>query len=180
MDRHAIQVTDLITRVVVLDFDGAARAAGAIYDEPMLARPIGGDELNGLLPEPFFALQEQLHFRSKRVVEAAAHKNAPDLAEAFGTLAKTSSAATTSICTAAGPARPTPPAPRREAPKCAGSGARRSACARRVVAPGPQGLVPGAVVWPSGTVKRSSMVLDGMRLLARTAAARARGWPARS
>jgi len=88
MDRHGAQVTDLMSRVVVLDFDAAARTAGEIYDEPLLARPLGGDELNGLLPEAFFVLQDKLHAQSKRVVEAAAHKNAAELAEAFGTLAK--------------------------------------------------------------------------------------------
>jgi hypothetical protein len=89
MSRHGAQVNDLITRVVALDFDGSARAAGAIYDEPMLARPIGGDELNNLLPETFFALQDKLHLQSKRVVEAAAHRDAADLADAFGALART-------------------------------------------------------------------------------------------
>jgi len=89
MDRHGAQLTDLIARAVVLDFDAAARTAGAIYDEPMLARPMGGDELNGLLPESFFVLQDRLHQQSKRVVEAAARKDAGQLADAVGTLART-------------------------------------------------------------------------------------------
>jgi hypothetical protein len=89
MERHGAQVSDLIARVVVLDYDAAARVAGAIYDEPMLARPIGGDELNGLLPASFFTLQDSLHIHAKRVVDAAARRSAGDLADAFGALAQT-------------------------------------------------------------------------------------------
>src|SRR4051812_5743193 len=51
MGRHDLQMKALLTRVVLLDDDGIARAAGEIFDEPALAAPLAGDELNGLLPE---------------------------------------------------------------------------------------------------------------------------------
>jgi hypothetical protein len=89
MSRHRAQLGDLVSSVIVLDYDGAARAAGAIFDEPALARPITGDELNGLLPERFFELQDQLGQGARALVEAAARKDAPRLGEEFGRVTKT-------------------------------------------------------------------------------------------
>lgn len=60
MRRHAEQVPELVSRVVVLDYDGAAKVAGEIFDEPGIARPLAGDELNAVLPERFFVLQDAL------------------------------------------------------------------------------------------------------------------------
>jgi len=60
MHRHADQLSALVASVVVLDYDGVARGAGEIFDEPELARPVSGEELNGLLPERFFTLQTAL------------------------------------------------------------------------------------------------------------------------
>src|SRR5438477_11963766 len=60
MDRHGAQMGDLVSTLLLLDYDGAARVAGAIYDEPTVARPLASDDLNQLLPERFFVLQDQL------------------------------------------------------------------------------------------------------------------------
>jgi hypothetical protein len=89
MQVHRAQMADLILRVVVLDYDGVARAGGAIFDEPTLARPLGGDELNGVLPERFFALQDDLRAEARRVVAAAARKDGPLIATELGVLTKT-------------------------------------------------------------------------------------------
>jgi hypothetical protein len=89
MQRHAEQLSDLVSRVAVLDYDGVARSAGAIFDEPALARPVTGDELNGLLPERFFVLQDALRGEARRVVDAAARRDGTTLANAFGALTKT-------------------------------------------------------------------------------------------
>lgn len=89
MQRHAEQLSDLVARVAVLDYDGVARSAGAIFDEPSLARPVTGDELNGLLPERFFVLQESLRTEARQVVDAAARRDSGRLASAFGELTKT-------------------------------------------------------------------------------------------
>jgi hypothetical protein len=88
MDRHGDEMRELVLRVVLMDDDAAARIAGEIYDEPMLARPIGGDELNGLLPDRFFVLQDELKARSRHLVEALARKDRPAIGEQFGALAK--------------------------------------------------------------------------------------------
>jgi hypothetical protein len=89
MRRHAEQLPALVSHVVALDYDGAARIAGEIFDEPELARPITGDELNALLPERFFTLQAALRNGARQVVEAAAQRDNVKLGEAFNTLTGT-------------------------------------------------------------------------------------------
>ena len=88
MARHEDQMRTLVSRVVMLDDDGIARAAGEIFDEPSLARPVAGDELNGLLPERFFALQDELKAGSRRLVAASLSKNHVAMADEFAALAK--------------------------------------------------------------------------------------------
>jgi len=88
MARHELQMRTLVSRIVLLDDDGVARAAGEIFDEPSLARPVAGDELNGLLPERFFALQDELKARSRRVVAASLARNHAAMADEFAGLAK--------------------------------------------------------------------------------------------
>jgi hypothetical protein len=89
MSRHAQQLPTLVLEVVVLDYDGVARTAGEIFDEPQIARPLTGDELNGLLPERFFALQDALRTQSRQVVDAAARRDSAQLAGTFSELTKT-------------------------------------------------------------------------------------------
>jgi hypothetical protein len=89
MRRHAEQLPVLMSSVVVLDYDGVARAAGEIFDEPALARPVTGDELNGLLPERFFALQDELRATARQVVDAAARRDSARLGQAAERLIET-------------------------------------------------------------------------------------------
>jgi len=89
MSRHDEQMPALVSRVVVLDYDGVARAAGEIFDEPRLARPLTGDELNGLLHERFFVLQDQLLAAARSLVTAAADNDSGHMAAAFGELTRT-------------------------------------------------------------------------------------------
>ena len=88
MARHEGQMRALLSRVVLLDDDGVARAAGEIFDEPALARPLGGDELNGLLPERFFVLQDELKARARRLVIASQKRDHAAIADEFGALAR--------------------------------------------------------------------------------------------
>jgi hypothetical protein len=88
MQRHDSQMRALISRVVLLDDDGVARVAGEVFDEPALARPVAGDELNGLLPEPFFVLQDELKARARRLVIASQRRDHAAVADEFGGLAK--------------------------------------------------------------------------------------------
>ena len=88
MARHEAQMRTLVSRVVMLDDDGVARAAGEIFDEPALARPVAGDELNGLLPARFFALQDELKARARRLVVASTSRDHAAMADEFAALAK--------------------------------------------------------------------------------------------
>ena len=89
MTRHGAELTALISKVIVLDYDGIAREAGAIFDEPTLARPVAGDELNAALPERYFEYQAALRTEAKRLVETAARRDGPHLSESFGSLMST-------------------------------------------------------------------------------------------
>jgi hypothetical protein len=88
MQRHDSQMRALMSRVVLLDDDGVARVAGEVFDEPALARPVVGDELNGLLPEQFFVLQDELKSRARRLVIASQRRDHAAVADEFGGLAK--------------------------------------------------------------------------------------------
>ncbi|MDB4979653.1 MAG: hypothetical protein JWM82_405 [Myxococcales bacterium] len=89
MGRHEAQMHALWTRVVLLDDDGVARAAGEIFDEPSLARPLTGDELNGMLPERFFVLQDELRRRARQLVIASGRHDRTAVASEFAELSKT-------------------------------------------------------------------------------------------
>jgi hypothetical protein len=89
MGRHDIQMKALMTRVVLLDDDGVARAAGEIFDEPSLARPIVGDELNGLLPDRFFTLQDEIRQQARRLVIASNRHDRAGVANEFAAMSKT-------------------------------------------------------------------------------------------
>jgi hypothetical protein len=89
MRRHGEQLPALVAKVVVLDYDGAAKGAGEIFDEPGIARPVAGDELNSVLPERFFVLQDALRSGARQVVAAAAQRDSARLADAFGNLTRT-------------------------------------------------------------------------------------------
>ena len=89
MQRHGEQMRELITKVILLDDDGAARIGGEIYDEPSLARPIGGDELNGLLPERFFVLQDELRAGARGLVEAVARHDRAAASDGLARLTRT-------------------------------------------------------------------------------------------
>ena len=97
MAHHEVQMRTLVSRVVMLDDDGVARAAGEIFDEPALARPLAGDELNGLLPDRFFALQDELRSARAAWWSASTSRDRAAMADEFAALAKTCIAATRSI-----------------------------------------------------------------------------------
>jgi hypothetical protein len=89
MARHEGQMRELVSHVVLLDDDGVARAAGAIFDEPSLARPLGGDELNNALPERFFTLQDDLRQAARRLVIASQKRDHTAMADDFAALSRT-------------------------------------------------------------------------------------------
>jgi hypothetical protein len=93
MERHGQAMTDLMLGVTLLQYDAASAAAGRIVDEPRFGRPIpggeGDDELNSLLPERFFTLQDELRSRAQAVRDAARKRDDARLAESFGRLTET-------------------------------------------------------------------------------------------
>jgi hypothetical protein len=89
MARHDLQMRTLVSRVVLLDDDGIARAAGEIFDEPALARPLAGDELNGLLPERFYVLQDEMRKQTRQLVVASGRHDRAAVANEFAALMKT-------------------------------------------------------------------------------------------
>lgn len=88
MARHEAQMKALVSRVVLLDDDGVARVAGEIFDEPALARPVQGDELNGLIPERFFVLQDELRERARQLVIASSSHNREAITNEFAAIAR--------------------------------------------------------------------------------------------
>jgi hypothetical protein len=88
MERHEAQMKALVSRVVLLDDDGVARVAGEIFDEPLIARPHAGDELDGAIPERFFALQDELRAHARRLVAASGSHDRDAIADEFAGVAR--------------------------------------------------------------------------------------------
>jgi hypothetical protein len=88
MTHHEAQMTGLLRQVLLLDDDGVARAAGEIFDEPELARPLLGDELNALLPERFFTLQGEVREHARRLAAASARHDRAAVPDEFAALSK--------------------------------------------------------------------------------------------
>lgn len=93
MTRHGQAMTDLMLGVTLLQYEAAGAAASRIVNEPRIARPVPGEEgeneLNALLPERFFVLQDEARNRAQAVQEAAQKRDDTALAESFGRLTET-------------------------------------------------------------------------------------------
>lgn len=91
MERHGQDARDLMFSVTLLQYDVAKAAAQRISSEPRLVRPIvgGEDDLNALLPQRFFVLQDESRMRAQAVATAAEKKDDKALAESYGRLVET-------------------------------------------------------------------------------------------
>ncbi len=91
MERHGQDARDLMFGVTLLQYDVAEAAAHRIASEPRFVRPIAGgeDDLNALLPERFFVLQDESRNRAQAVAMAAEKKDDKALAESYGRLVET-------------------------------------------------------------------------------------------
>lgn len=91
MERHGQDARDLMLAVTLLQYDAAKAAAQRISSEPRLVRPIAGgeDDLNALLPERFFVLQDEARSRAQAVATAAEKKDDKALADTYGRLVET-------------------------------------------------------------------------------------------
>ena len=91
MERHGQDARELMFAVTLLQYDVAKAAAQRISSEPRLVRPIAGgeDDLNALLPERFFVLQDESRNRAQAVATAAEKKDDKALADSYGRLVET-------------------------------------------------------------------------------------------
>jgi hypothetical protein len=91
MERHGQDARDLMFGVTLLQYDMARTAAQRISAEPRLVRPIAGgeDDLNALLPERFFVLQDEARLRAQAVATAAEKRDDKALGESYGRLMET-------------------------------------------------------------------------------------------
>ena len=91
MERHGQDARDLMFAVTLLQYDAAKASAQRISSEPRLVRPItgGDDDLNALLPERFFVLQDEARNRAQAVATAAEKKDDKALADSYGRLVET-------------------------------------------------------------------------------------------
>jgi hypothetical protein len=91
MERHGQDARELMFAVTLLQYDVAKAAAQRISSEPRLVRPIAGgeDDLNALLPERFFVLQDESRTRAQAVATAAEKKDDKALANSYGRLVET-------------------------------------------------------------------------------------------
>ena len=108
MGRHDTQMRRLLAAVIVFDDDVVARVAGEMFDEPALARPVTGDELNGLLPERFFVLQDDLRSRARALVIATQQRNRAVVADEFAALTRSCVSCHDVYLNATGPAAGAP------------------------------------------------------------------------
>jgi hypothetical protein len=91
MERHADDVTWLVTSVVLLSYEATAEMADRIASEPRLSRPEKGetDTINSLLPPKFFDLQDQLRDRARLIGKAARAHDDEKMVKGLGALTET-------------------------------------------------------------------------------------------
>jgi cytochrome c556 len=91
MASHARDMGDLMSAIMVLQYDRIRDRASAIASDASLARPLTGDatELNSALPEKFFQHQDELKAGAKALAVAADKQSAFAVAEAYGRVSET-------------------------------------------------------------------------------------------
>jgi cytochrome c556 len=91
MASHARDMGQLMSAIMVLDYPDVQAGAQAIVSDVNLARPLTGDatELNAALPPQFFDLQDELKARGRVLRDAAEHRSAFEVADAYGHMSET-------------------------------------------------------------------------------------------
>jgi len=90
MYRHGTQMTNLTLYVLLLQYGLVEELAKQLADEPTLGRPAKGEAgtLNAMLPDAFFAHQEDLRQSARRLQSAAKDRDQQGLATSFGEVAR--------------------------------------------------------------------------------------------
>jgi cytochrome c556 len=89
MLRHGDQMGALSLAVVLLDYEVVRLLAARMIDEPVLGRPLAGDDksLNARLPKSFFVHQDQLSGATRALLAAANQTDDARLVAAFARVA---------------------------------------------------------------------------------------------
>jgi len=90
MASHARDMGDLVSAIMVLDYDRIASTGDAIAADVNLSRPLSKDatELNASLPEKFFVRQDELRARAKALASAARARDPYRVAAEYGHLSE--------------------------------------------------------------------------------------------
>jgi hypothetical protein len=90
MASHAREMRDLVSAIVVLQYDEIQAGALRIAGDVTLSRPLSEDatELNAALPEQFFVYQDRLRQEAKTLAGAASRQNAGEIADSYGRLSQ--------------------------------------------------------------------------------------------
>jgi cytochrome c556 len=91
MVSHSSDMNDLVSAIMLLDYQRIADRAEKIASDANLSRPISGDatELNASLPEKFFVYQDRVKFEARGLMEAAGAADPYQVASKYGRLAET-------------------------------------------------------------------------------------------
>ena len=91
MGSHAQTMGQLVSAIMVLDYDRIEAGATSVASDASLSRPLTGDatELNSMLPDKFFQYQDQLREQAGGLAKAAQQKSAFGVADAYGRLSET-------------------------------------------------------------------------------------------
>jgi hypothetical protein len=90
MALHARDMSDLVSAIMLLDYDRIVGRGDAIAADVNLSRPVTRDatELNSALPERFFARQDELRARAKALAAAAQARDPYRVAAEYGRLSE--------------------------------------------------------------------------------------------
>ena len=90
MASHARDMGDLVSAIMLLDYDRIAQTGEGIAADVNLSRPISQDatELNSTLPEQFFVRQDELRGGAKALAAAARAHDPNRVAAEYGRLSE--------------------------------------------------------------------------------------------
>jgi hypothetical protein len=90
MASHARDMSDLVSSIMILDYDLIARTGDGIAADVNLSRPISRDatELNSALPEQFFVRQDELRAGAKALAAAGRARDPHRVAAEYGHLSE--------------------------------------------------------------------------------------------
>lgn len=90
MASHARDMNDLMSAIMILNYDEIRAGSLRIANDGSLSRPLENDasELNSALPEKFFLYQDNLRLEAKTLAEAAGREHAFDVADSYGRLSQ--------------------------------------------------------------------------------------------